>query len=91
MLTQLAQAGALDGITGFVLGACARCDPDSGDVEGFTLEEVIRQHIEPLGIPAIVGLNAIGHTGRKVTVPIGVEAALDADAGTIRLLAPAVL
>ena len=87
--SKLGQAGLLDGIAGFVFGACPRCDPDSGDVEGFTLEEVVRQHVEPLGVPAYFGA-AIGHTGRKLTVPLGVEAEVDADAGTLRLLEPAV-
>jgi len=90
MLTQMAQAGLLRGIAGFVFGACNRCDPDSGDVPSFTLEEVVRQHVGPLGVPAYMGA-AIGHLGPKMTVPLGVEAEVDADAGTIRLLTPAVV
>ncbi len=89
MLTQLGQAGLLGRVAGFVFGACNRCDPDSGDVEGFTLAEVVRQHVEPLGVPAYTGAT-IGHLGPKLTVPIGAEAEIDADAGTLRLLAPAV-
>ena len=90
MLTQLGQAGLLDGIAGFVFGACARCDADSGGLAGFTLEEVVRHHAGALGVPAVMGLDAVGHTAQKVTVPLGVEAEVDADAGTIRLLEPAV-
>ena len=33
---------------------------------------------------------AIGHIRRKLTVPVGAMAEMDADAGTLRLLAPAV-
>ena len=90
MLTQLGQAGVLDGITGFVFGVCQRCLPDSGDVAGFSLDEVIEQHVRPLGVPAYTGAS-IGHTASKMTVPIGAHAEIDADAGTLRLLAPAVL
>ncbi|WP_420457072.1 S66 peptidase family protein [Rubrivirga sp.] len=89
MLTQLGQAGLLADLAGFVFGACPRCDPDSGPVDGFTLDEVVRQHVGPLGVPAFQGA-AIGHTSRKLTVPLGAEAEIDADAGTLRLLAPAV-
>ncbi|MEO0560339.1 MAG: LD-carboxypeptidase [Bacteroidota bacterium] len=90
MLTQLGQAGVLDGLAGFVFGVCQRCYPDSGDPPGFSLDEVIEQHIRPLGIPAYTGAQ-IGHTADKLTVPIGIETEIDADAGTLRLLAPAVL
>ena len=88
MLTQLGQAGLLDGIAGFVFGACNRCDHDSGDSEGFTLDAVIRQHVEPLGVPAYTGAT-IGHLGPKLTVPLGAEVEIDAEAGASRLLAPA--
>ena len=90
MLTQIGQAGLLDGIAGFVFGACNRCDHDSGDSAGFTLEEVIRQHIEPLGVPAYTGAT-IGHLGPKLTVPLVAEVEIDAEAGTLRLTAPAVM
>ena len=33
----------------------------------------------------------IGHVSHKRTIPIGVRAEIDADAGTIELLEPAVL
>ncbi|MGB3543652.1 S66 peptidase family protein [Rubrivirga sp.] len=90
MLTQLGQAGVLEGVAGFVFGVCRNCTSDSGGIAGFTLEEVVRHHVEPLGVPAYMGAS-IGHTTQKLTVPIGIEAELDADAGTIRLLESAVL
>ena len=90
MLTQLGQAGVLDGLAGFVFGVCQRCYPDSGSTPGFSLDEVIEQHVRPLGVPAYTGAQ-IGHTADKLTVPIGVEAEINADAGTLRLLRPAVV
>ena len=88
MLTQLRLAGVLGQIAGFVFGKCTRCNPES-DYGSFTLAEVIDGHIQPLGIPAWQGA-MIGHIEDKYTLPLGVEAEIDAGAGTITLLEPAV-
>ena len=88
MLTQLRLAGVLGQLAGFVFGKCTRCNPDS-DYGSFTLAEVIDGHIQPLGIPAWQGA-MIGHIRDKHTLPLGVEAEIDATAGTITLLEPAV-
>ena len=88
MMTQLKLAGVLDQISGFVFGRCTDCGADSG-YSSFTLEEVLEDHIKPLGIPAFKG-SMIGHIKNKFTIPLGVEAEIDADMGTIRLLEPAV-
>ena len=85
MLTQLGQAGLLGGLAGVVFGRCRGCDPEMDAVGSFTLEEVVRQHLEPLGVPAILGA-PIGHITDKITLPIGAMAELDADAGDLRLL-----
>ena len=42
-----------------------------------------------LGLPAISGA-AFGHGRRNLALPIGVRARLDAEAGTLTLLEPAV-
>ncbi len=88
MMTQLKLAGVLDEIAGFVFGKCTDCDADSG-YSSFTLAEVLDHHIKPLGIPAYRGA-MIGHVSNKFTIPLGVEAEIDADEGTIRLLGAAV-
>lgn len=88
MLTQLKLAGVLDKISGFVFGKCTDCDVGSG-YTSFTLEEVLNDHIKPLGIPAFHG-SMIGHVKDKFTVPLGVEVEIDAVRGTITLLEPAV-
>jgi muramoyltetrapeptide carboxypeptidase len=88
MLTQLRLAGILGRIAGFVFGKCTNCEPGDG-YGSLSLEEVLTDHIAPLGIPA--WSNAmIGHIRDQWTMPIGVEAEIDADAGTVRLLEPAV-
>ena len=89
MLTQLKLAGMLGRVRGFVFGSCSQCDPGEG-YGSLTLEEVLDEHVKPLGVPAYEGA-MIGHQDQQFTVPVGVEAELDASAGTIRMLEPAVL
>ena len=88
MLTQLALAGMLAGLSGFVFGTCRDCEP-GGTYGSLTLEEVLNDHIAALGIPAYRGA-LIGHIRRQFTLPLGIEAEIDADAGSLRLLEPAV-
>jgi muramoyltetrapeptide carboxypeptidase len=88
MMTQLRLAGLLGQLRGFVFGTCSNCEPGEG-YGALTLEEVLDEHVGPLGVPAFQGA-MIGHQGRQFTVPIGVEAQIDAAAGTIQMLEPAV-
>lgn len=88
MLTQLKLAGILGNISGFVFGKCSDCGPGKG-YGSLTLEEILDDHIKPLGIPAWYG-SMIGHIENKFTIPLGVEAEIDADHGRISLLEPAV-
>ena len=81
MITQLRLGGKLKQAAGIVFGYCTDCP-----VEGpsFSLEEILRDHMEPLGIPVLSGL-AFGHIRKMLTLPIGLEATLDADAGTLTI------
>ena len=89
MLTQLKLAGILDQLSGFVFGKCSKCKP--GESYGsLTLEEVLDDHIKPLGIPAWYG-SMIGHIENKFTMPLGIKAEIDASNGRIRLQEPAVI
>jgi len=81
MLTQLALAGKLSTMAGFIWGRCTDCDAKGNS---FSLEEILRDRVASLGIPAISGL-PFGHIESKLTLPIGISAALDADAGTLHL------
>jgi len=89
MLTQLGLAGVLGVLRGLVFGSCSHCDPGEG-YGSLTLEEVIDEHVRPLGIPAYEGA-MIGHQERQFTVPVGTQVELDASAGTITMLEPAVV
>lgn len=88
MFTQLKLAGVLGKLKGFVFGTCSECGPGEG-YASLTLEEIIRDHVKPLGVPAWMGA-MIGHAQPQWTLPVGAEVEIDAAAGTIRLLEPAV-
>ncbi|HIK12653.1 MAG TPA: LD-carboxypeptidase [Oscillatoriaceae cyanobacterium M33_DOE_052] len=90
LLTQLKIAGILDKIAGFIFAECTDCTAGEGDEPSLTLNQVLQDIIKPLGIPAWYGA-AIGHIRDKFTVPLGVEAEIDAGLGTIRLLESAVM
>ena len=88
MMSQLKLGGVLDKISGFVFGKCTSCEPGSG-YGSFTLEEVIDHYIKPLNIPAYSGA-MFGHISDNSTIPNGLLAEINADNGTIQMLAPAV-
>jgi len=88
MLTTLKLSGILDRIKGFVFGTCDQCGPGEG-FGALTFEELWADHIAPLGIPAWAGAT-IGHGMPQWTLPVGTQAEIDAAAGTIRMLEPAV-
>ncbi|WP_420145604.1 S66 peptidase family protein [Sphingobium sp.] len=89
MLTQLSLAGVLGRIKGVAFGQCTDCGAAGPSYGGFTLSEVLQQHLAPLGIPAFQG-GQFGHVANQYSLPLGVEAEMDATTGTIRLLESAV-
>ncbi len=89
MLTQLKLAGILGRVAGVVFGQCTDCRATGGTTSGFTLSQVLQQHLAPLGVPAFQGA-LFGHVADQYPLPVGIPAEIDAAAGTIRLLAPAV-
>jgi muramoyltetrapeptide carboxypeptidase len=50
---------------------------------------VFEQRLASLGIPVVYGL-PFGHVRSKLTMPLGVQAELDATSKTIRILEPAI-
>lgn len=83
MLTQLKLNGILNKINGLVFGTCAGCEVAEGF--HFTLEQILQDHIKTLEIPAFVGAN-IGHIDNMFTLPIGIQAKINANKGIITLL-----
>ncbi|MBT5218738.1 MAG: LD-carboxypeptidase [Woeseia sp.] len=83
MMTELALSGVLRKIAGFVFGRCTDYEPGRG-FGSLTMEEMLAEHIDPLGIPAFSG-SMIGHINEQFTIPLGISVEMDADAGTISM------
>jgi muramoyltetrapeptide carboxypeptidase len=90
LLSTLRLCGALDKVAGIVLGKFTKCEPGEGRHGTLTLDEVFDDYFLPLKVPVYRGA-MIGHIKRKFTIPVGLEAEMDADAGTLQFLRPAVL
>lgn len=54
LITQLRLSGVLDGARAIALGDFVRCDPPAG--ADYSLEDVLREALAPLGIPVWAGL-----------------------------------
>ncbi len=85
MLTQLRLAGKFDQAAGVIFGDCLDCTASEFKpfvAAGFTLGEVLDAILGTLKVPVLSGLT-IGHVENQLTLPLGVTAKLDADAGTL--------
>ncbi|EMF29878.1 S66 peptidase family protein [Streptomyces pseudogriseolus] len=81
-LTQLLRAGLFDGVAGLVLGSWAECDPYD------EVRTLLVDRLGGLGVP-VAEQFGFGHCEDALTLPFGVAAELDADAGTLTLDEPA--
>lgn len=84
ILTQLLRAGWLDGVAGIALGSWVDCGPYEG------LRAVFADRLGGLGVPVVEHFG-FGHCEGALTIPFGLRAELDADAGTLTLDEPALL
>ncbi|MFG2261589.1 LD-carboxypeptidase [Streptomyces sp. NPDC048720] len=82
LLTQLLRSGWLDGVAGIGLGSWRDCGPYG------ELRAVLADRLGGLGVPVVEDIG-FGHCDGALTVPFGVTAELDADAGTLTLDEPA--
>jgi len=80
--TQLLRTGWFDGVAGFALGSWVGCEDG---VRALALDR-----LGDLGVPIVWELG-FGHCVSTLTVPLGVSATLDADAGTLTLEVPALV
>jgi muramoyltetrapeptide carboxypeptidase len=87
MLQQLVQAGKFESAVGVGVGHMIDCDDRKYD--GVVVEDVIREILEPLGVPVVTDL-PFGHGEPNIAWPMGGRAAIDADRGEIELLESAV-
>ncbi len=86
-LTQLKHAGKLDGVVGVVVGEMKDCDwgdlrQASDWARSRSLEDVLEEHLEPLGVPVIYG-QPLGHGKHLAALPLGVRYTLDADSRSL--------
>jgi muramoyltetrapeptide carboxypeptidase len=78
MLVHLRRAGALDGLAGVAVGQFTEC----ADGWPTSIVDVLTEHLFALRVPVLGGL-PLGHGIDQLTVPVGVAATLDPDAGTL--------
>jgi muramoyltetrapeptide carboxypeptidase len=93
-LLQLGQAGKLKQVRGVIVGDLTACEWSDGGGAPWphtkTLEEVLEDRLSPLGIPVIYKF-PFGHGPHKATLPLGVQATLDAETCTLTITEPALL
>ncbi len=93
MLTQLLNASVLQQVVGIAIGINKHCkDPKAAKTREYrqTLEDVFKERLLPLRVPVVAGL-PFGHVRMNATLPIGVRATLDGDAGDLSINEAAVL
>ena len=88
MLTQLQQAGKLEGLAGVIFGQMSRCweaDDTLGPLLA-VIEDIFADYAYPVGF----GLPA-GHGGENFALPLGTRVRLDTERQELRFLEPAVV
>lgn len=91
-LLQLSQAGKFERVKGVVIGDLTGCEWNDGGGSPWphtkTLEEMLEERLSVLGVPVIYKL-PFGHGTHMATVPLGVQATLDASTCTLEVTEPA--
>ncbi len=91
-LRQLLLAGKLERVRGVVVGEMVRCDwreerPETPRTR--SLEDVLERCLGPLGVPVLYKF-PLGHGKHLATIPLGVQATIDADTRTFTIDEPGV-
>ena len=89
MLAHLWLAGVFDQLVGVVAGQFTDCKPDEG-YGRTSLDDVFEDYFKSMSISVFSG-SQFGHIRKKFTLPIGLEAEMDADARAITMLQAAVV
>lgn len=93
MMTQLWLAGKLQAAAGIALGHFVDCYPKDYQpsfVQTLSLENVLRDRLEPLGKPTLYNL-MFGHVRENAVLPIGITATLDATDKSLTIAESAVV
>ena len=83
----LRQAGVLDRISGMIVGKPFEVEPTPPGPD--SLRDIVLEVVGDRDIP-VLGDVDIGHAGPNLPMPLGIRAAMDADALTLSLLEPVV-
>jgi muramoyltetrapeptide carboxypeptidase len=83
MLTHLRNCGVIQMAAGIVFGEMTRTD-DKVDTKigGWPWRKIVEDRVADLGIPTMVNY-PFGHMKQMLSLPLGIRARLDADAGTL--------
>jgi muramoyltetrapeptide carboxypeptidase len=91
-LVHLQHAGKLDGVSGILVGELAYSEWGEGIGPDWprqrTVDDVLDARLGGLGVPVLYGL-PLGHGETTATLPLGVQATIDADALTLTIDEPA--
>ncbi len=82
MLTQWRSSGVLRGLAGVATGRFSwKGEVEPGD---FSMDGILEERLADLGVPLVMDL-PLGHGLPNMALPLGVEATLDANQGTLKL------
>ena len=84
MLFQMKLAGCFKGIAGLVLGSFQDC----GSLDG--IFRIFEEHFKDMSLPILAGFD-VGHGPQNMTLPVGLEATLDADEQILSFDQPATI
>ncbi|MBL8047070.1 MAG: LD-carboxypeptidase [Chthonomonas sp.] len=86
MFTQLLNIGALQSAAGIVVGEMTGTDEkEDPTMGGKPWRDIVVERLQTAGVPAIINY-PFGHMKTMLSVPMGIRARLDADAGTVTYL-----
>jgi muramoyltetrapeptide carboxypeptidase len=86
MLTHFKLAGIFEKIAGMVVGELVECDASGPSL---TVDEIVLDLLKDYRFPVLSGVR-LGHTDEKLTLPIGVQAAIDSETSSFTILESAV-
>jgi muramoyltetrapeptide carboxypeptidase len=90
MMCQLWLAGIVKETKGILIGELTDVKASDTTKPFLSVEEILSDYLSPLSMPILRDL-VYGHIPRKLTIPIGIEARMDADAGTLEFMESAVV
>ncbi len=83
MLTHLRLSGLIQQAAGIVIGEMTRTDEKADESIGSRpWREIVRDRLSGLDVPTIIDF-PFGHCKNMLTLPLGIRAEIDADAGTL--------